>query len=130
MGPFNNSSLLFLSVMAQDVQTRNARWVLLKALEDAGHKLDEVVLHDVITEEMVINNPKVTQNIGVKCQWNKSMAIQCPMASIPAYVIDWNCATNWADMENPYGTMDRNLYLDYSAGAVSDRAFLLTLSQV
>ena len=56
-GSFNNSSSLFVSVMAQeDVQTTNARWVLLKALEDAGHKLDEVVLHEVITEEMVINN--------------------------------------------------------------------------
>ena len=55
------------------------------------------------------------------------MAIQRPMASIPAYVIDWDCVTDWADMENPYGTRDRSLHLDYSAGIVNDRAFLLTL---
>ena len=96
MDPFNNSCSLLVSVLAQeDVQTVNSRWVLLKTLEDAGHKLDEVVLHNVITEEMVVNNPKVTQNTGVKCEWNKSMAIQHPMASILAYAIDW------ADMENP-----------------------------
>ena len=103
---------------------------MLKALEDAGHKLDEVVLHEVITEEMVVNNPKVTQNTGICCEWNKSMAIQHPLVSIPAYVIDWEVVIDWADMENLYGTRYRNLHLDYSTGAVSDRAFLLTMSQL
>ena len=131
MEHFVDIAFLLVLVMAkEDVQTVNSRWALLKALEDAGHKLDEVVLHDVITEEMVVDNPRVTQNTGVKCKWNKSMAIQCPLASIPAYVIDWDVAIDWADMENLYGTRDRNLHLDYSTGAVSDRAFLLTMLQL
>ena len=68
MEHFVDIALLLVSVMAQeDIQTVNSRWALLKALEDAGHKLDEVVLHDVITEEIVVNNPRVTQNTGDKC---------------------------------------------------------------
>ena len=58
------------------------------------------------------------------------MAIERPLASIPAYVIYWDVAIDWAEMENLYGTKDRNLHLDYSTGAVSDKAFLLTMSRL
>ena len=118
----NDNALLLFSVMAQGgVQTYNARHDIFTVLEAASHKVDEEKLHEVITEEMIIDNPRVTQNPEVCCQWNWCMAIQRPLASIQAYVIDWDFAIDLDKMASLYGTKPRHLHLDYYSGPVNDR---------
>ena len=70
----------------------NARHDVYMALEVAGHKVDEVDLHNVITEKMIVDNPCMTHNPEFPCQWNWSMAIQHPLVSNSAYMIDWDVA--------------------------------------